>query len=366
MPNESNLQYFLARQEALRRALAAKRLPALLVTKPENLYYLTGFRGSAGAAIWTASEACLWVDPRYTLQAREQAIGLEVMTVKNGLLRAAGRRLRQGCQRRVGFEDEHLTFSGFERLRRESLASIQWKPASGIVEELRMVKDEMEIRSIRQACQLTSEVFEEVGRSLKPGASEMDIASELEYRIRRRGAEGMAFETIVASGARSALPHARPSAKLLRADEWAIFDLGAMAGGYMADMTRTLYMGAPGRRERWLYRAVLEAQHEAIGSLRPGVKARDVDAAARRPLRKRGLEKLFSHSTGHGVGLEIHERPRLGRGEKKSIPAGCVVTVEPGIYLEGQGGIRIEDTVLVTANGPEILTSASRDRWYTS
>ncbi|MGH9327932.1 MAG: M24 family metallopeptidase [Terriglobia bacterium] len=366
MPNMLDAQHFRNRQEALREALAAKRLPALLVTKPENIFYLTGFRGSAGAAIWSQSDAVLWVDPRYGLQAQEQACGVDVITVKGGIFLAVGKWLRQRRHRRAGFEDEHLTFSGFEKLRGESRGSVPWQPASGMIEDLRVVKDGLEIEWIRKACQLTSEVFDEVVQHLKPGVSEMDLASELEYRMRGRGAGGMAFETIIASGARSALPHARPSAKLLRAAEWVIFDLGAMAGGYMADMTRTLFLGTPGRKERSLYRAVFEAQRAAIHSLRPGVKAGAVDEAARGALRARGLEKLFVHSTGHGVGLEIHERPRLGRTEKKQIPAGSVVTIEPGVYIEGMGGIRIEDTILVTGNGAEILTSAATDHWYTS
>lgn len=364
MQSKSNSIYFAARQRALREAPGARKLSALIVTKPENVFYLTGFRGSAGVLVWTPEGNTLLVDPRYTLQAREQAHGAEVVEVKDGLLRGAGKRLKKLRPKRAGFEDQFLTCAAFESLRKESPGSIRWKPAAGLIEDLRVVKDEWEIGQIRAACRLTSEVFEEVIRELRPGVSEQDLSAELEFRMRQAGAEGMAFETIVASGPRAALPHASASAKLLGPGEWVIFDLGAVTDGYLADMTRTFYMGRPPRRMRSLYEAVLAAQERALGTLRSGVRAQEVDATARRALKRRGLEKFFTHSTGHGVGIEIHERPRLGKGEKTRIAAGTVLTVEPGIYLEGSGGIRIEDTALVGENGAEILTAARKDRWW--
>jgi Xaa-Pro aminopeptidase len=225
------------------------------------------------------------------------------------------------------------------------------------------VKDATEIAQISKAGSITRGAFEEILALVRPGVREWDLAAEIEYRMRRRGAEGAAFETIVASGPRGAIPHARPSSKLLQENELVIFDLGAILGGYAADMTRTLFLGKPNRQIRGYYSAVLGAQERAMGRVRAGTSAGTVDATARRALGRRSLGRYFTHSTGHGVGLEVHEKPRLGRGEKDRLKSGCVVTVEPGIYMEGLGGIRIEDTVLVGPERPEILTPASKSDW---
>lgn len=355
---------FEARQGRLRSLLEARKLSLLVVTDLRNIFYLTGFRGSAGVAIFGSSQARLWVDPRYTLQAEEDARGVDVLEERGVLLKAVGRWLQKKRPRRVGYEDSHLTCADFRALAGETPRAVRFTPAGKVVEELRFVKDQDEIAVIRQAGRITAAAFEEVLPLVQPEVRETDLARELEYRLRQKGAEGAAFETIVASGPRGALPHARASSKLLGKDELVIFDLGAILRGYAADMTRTVYLGRPGRRVRLLYNAVLEAQQRAVEALREGTRAGDVDALVRRVLRRRGLAKYFTHSTGHGVGLDIHEEPRLGRGEKTRLEAGCVVTAEPGVYLKGLGGIRVEDTVLVGAKGPEILTPASKDRWF--
>jgi Xaa-Pro aminopeptidase len=236
-------------------------------------------------------------------------------------------------------------------------------PVLGLVEKLRAVKDQEEVARIRAAGRITAEVFEKVLEIVRPGVSEGDLGAEIEYLMRKQGAQGAAFETIVASGLRAALPHARPSRKLLTENELVIFDLGAILGNYAADMTRTVHLGPPSRRVRRVFNVVAEAQAKAVRSARPGVRAGDVDAMARGTLAAHGLARFFTHSTGHGVGMETHELPRLGRGEKTRLQAGHVVTVEPGVYLEGWGGIRIEDTILVGPDGPELLTPAPKDRW---
>jgi Xaa-Pro aminopeptidase len=360
---ESVSSYVRLRQQALRAQLVARKIAVFLVTKPVNLFYLTNFRGTAGLAVFTPSEASLLVDPRYTLQARRQAVDVEVIEIKDGLLRAAGRRFCKARRTRVGFEDTHLTCAEFQSLREEANSSTRWQQAGGLIEDLRAVKDAVEIGRMRQAGKLTAQVFQEVASNLRPGVAERGLAAEIEYRMRQHGADSAAFETIVASGPRAALPHARASEKTLGSGELVIFDLGAILSGYASDMTRTVYLGTPDRRVRALYQSVLGAQCEAIERLRAGVRAGEVDAAARRRLAGRNLARFFTHSTGHGVGIEIHERPRLGKGEKKRISAGSVVTVEPGVYIEDFGGIRIEDTVLVAPDGPEILTPASKDQW---
>jgi Xaa-Pro aminopeptidase len=363
MRPDSSSDPFVARQERLRALMEGQSIPWLLVTSLVNTFYLTGFRGSAGACVFGASEALLWVDPRYALQAREQARGVEVLVEKRELLRAVGRWLRRRGARRVGYEPSHLTCAEFDQFAGETHSAVKLKAARDLVEELREVKDQEEIAHLRDAGRVTAAVYEEIHRQARPGVRESDLAAEIEYRMRKRGAEGAAFETIVASGPRGAFPHARASAKLLEEGELVIFDLGAILQGYAADMTRTVCLGKPSGRLRSLYAAVAEAQRRAVQAIREGVRAGDVDAVARRSLRQRGLERFFTHGTGHGVGLEIHERPRVGRGEKTRLKAGGVITVEPGIYMEGFGGIRVEDTILVGPDGPEVLTPASKDDW---
>jgi Xaa-Pro aminopeptidase len=338
-------------------------LPLLLVTSLPNILYLTGFRGSAGAAVVGPLELILFVDPRYTLQARRETSGVEVIEAKRGPLMGVAGWLGKRGRCVVGYEAAHLACSEFERLVSETRPRVKFKPAGGLIEELRLVKDEEEIARIRSASGLTVKVFEDVLGDVRPGVRESDLAAEIEYRMRMKGAQGAAFETIVASGPRGAFPHARASCKLLEKDDLVIFDLGAIVSGYAADMTRTVSLGKPGRRVRSLYNAVAGAQGRAIEALREGARAGDVDAAARRFLAAHGVARFFTHSTGHGVGLEIHEAPRLGRGEKARLQVGCVVTVEPGVYVEGLGGIRLEDTVLVGADGPEVLTPAAKDPW---
>jgi Xaa-Pro aminopeptidase len=354
-----------ARRQRLQQQFERRKIGALLVTSLSNIYYLTGFRGSAGVALVGLSESILWVDPRYTLQATEQAVGVEVIEAKGGLLKDAAGWVRKKRLGHVGYDDAVLTCRDFASLERTGGPRRRWVPAGGMVEDLRIVKDPGEADWIRKAGKLTTEVFEEVRGKIRPRVRESDLAAEIEYRMKRKGAEGAAFETIVASGERSAWPHARPSAKLLKENDLVIFDLGAILGGYAADMTRTLYLGRPSVRVRALYSKVREAEERAIQVVRAGRLAGDVDAAARKVLKRKGLERYFTHSTGHGVGLEIHEMPRVSRGDKGRLRPGYVITVEPGVYLEGLGGIRIEDTVLVTDGKPEVLTLASKDAWFT-
>jgi Xaa-Pro aminopeptidase len=335
----------------------------LLVTNLTNIAYLTGFRGTAGVALFTSREGILWVDPCYTLQARQEARDVDVIEERKGLHEAVAEWLMTHKIPRVGYEQTHLNCAHFSRLHQGAGRRIKFLPVAGLVEQLRAVKDEEEVAKIRGAGRITVEVFEKVLGDVRPGVSEAELGAEIEYRMRKKGAEGAAFETIVASGARAALPHARASRKVLRENEFVIFDLGAILEHYAVDMSRTVYLGEPPRRARSLYSAVVEAQEKALRSALPGVRGAEVDAVARRSLAGRGLARLFAHSTGHGVGLETHELPRLARGEKARLEAGHVVTVEPGVYLEGWGGIRIEDTILVGPGGPEVLTPAPKDRW---
>jgi Xaa-Pro aminopeptidase len=346
--------------------MEARGVPFILVTHLPNVRYLTGFTGSAGILLVGPRAGNLWVDPRYTLQAQEQAEGVDVIEEKGGILKAAAIWLKKNSVRAATFEAATLTYAQFDQICKEAGETLRLRPSGELIEELRIVKDWGEIEAIRRAGQVTAEVFTELLPQIRPGLVEQDLAAEIEFRMRKKGAEGAAFETIVASGPRSAYPHARPSSKALQECELVIFDLGAILDGYAADMTRTVYLGEPTRRVRSLYSAVLKSQEGAIRSVQDSTPTGAVDSAARRILAKHGLARYFTHSTGHGVGLEIHERPRLGKGETTCLRSGSVVTVEPGVYLEGFGGIRIEDTVLVGPDGPEILTLASKECWVIS
>jgi Xaa-Pro aminopeptidase len=253
-----------------------------------------------------------------------------------------------------------LNVAVWGQLRKAASPRVKWKPTAGLVERIREVKTPEELEIMRQSARLASEVVTEAPDFVRPGVAEMDVAAEIEYRLRRKGASGPSFETIVASGPRSALPHARPTEKLLQKNELVVLDLGAILRHYCSDITRTIFLGrAPSRIRRW-YKAVQEAQEAAHRALHDGVSAGTVDRAARRLLTQRGLGRYFVHGTGHGLGIEIHETPRVGRNQKPRIRAGNVVTVEPGIYVEGVGGIRLEDEVAVLAGGTEVLTTAPR------
>ncbi len=349
------------RIELIRRRLSEIGADALLVTHSPNVLYLSGFSGSAGALLVEPAWVTLFTDGRYASQSREEARFARVSISRDSLFVAVGNYLHRRKKARIAFEAAWLTVAQKNVLQRAGHPGVRWKPAGSIVEELRAVKGREEIARIRQAASLGSETFEEILPFVKPGIRELEVAAEIEYRMRRKGAAGPAFETIVASGARSALPHARPSAKKLRRNELVVLDMGAILAHYCSDLTRTVYVGrAPSKIRRW-YEAVRRAQAEALGCLRAGVAAGEVDAAARRVLEQSRLERHFIHSTGHGLGLEVHEEPRLARGQTQRIQAGNVVTLEPGIYLEGIGGIRLEDDVAVFSDHTELLTSARRE-----
>jgi Xaa-Pro aminopeptidase len=341
--------------------MEASGLDALLVSHLPNVRYLCGFSGSAGALLVKRRHALLFTDGRYRIQAAEEMAGAKAVIARGDALVAAARWAGKHGLGRVGFEAAYVSVAARRKLAEAAGSGVTWRSGEGWVEEMRARKEPAELDAMRDAARLGSGVFGEVLTLIRPGIREVELAAELEYRMRCRGASGPAFETIVAFGERTALPHARPTTRLLRKNELVLLDWGAILRGYCCDLTRSLYVGrAPNRFRRW-HQAVLEAQEAARRALRPGVPCAAVDAAARRALRRHGLERYFTHSTGHGLGLEVHEAPRLGRGQKNRIETGHVVTVEPGVYLEGVGGIRIEDDVAVTPSGTEILTSASRE-----
>ena len=346
------------RIQLLRRRLEECGADGFLTAHPANVYYLCGFTGSSGALLIGRGTARLFTDGRYAIQSRQEVRKARVQIVSGPLLAGVGLHLRRSRVSLLAFEPAQLTMSQCSELRKSAGSRIRFTRVFGLVEELRQVKSGDEITSMRKAAHLALAAFEEVLPLVQPGKREYELAAEIEYRMRQKGASGPAFDTIVASGRRSALPHARPSAKVLRKNELVVLDVGAIVEYYCSDLTRTVYLGrAPARVRRW-YRSVWEAQQAARKALVPGATAGDIDAAARGVLEEAGLARWFIHSTGHGLGLEVHEDPRLARGQKKTLQAGNVVTVEPGIYLEAVGGIRIEDDFLVTPNSAVPLTKS--------
>jgi Xaa-Pro aminopeptidase len=352
---------FHVRRRALALWLEEAKLDCLLVMHPANWYYLTGFTGESAALLVSRKGSALVTDGRFTVQAGGETAGVRIILQKGTLFESVGRFLKGAPARQVGFDPMQLTVSQLGSLRKATGLRVRWISAPGKVEALRMRKDSSELIQMRKAAILAGEVVQGAISLLKPGIRELEVAAEIEYQMRKKGASGPAFETIVAFGSRAALPHARPTAKRLSKNELVVLDLGVILGYYCSDITRTVFLGRASGRIRTWYGAVLEAQTAAIAAVRNGASCGDVDAAARQVLTGYRLDRLFVHSTGHGLGLEVHEDPRVAKGQKRRLEPGNVITIEPGVYAEGIGGIRIEDDVAVHADRTEILTRVPRD-----
>jgi Xaa-Pro aminopeptidase len=352
---------YARRQSAMQTQFEKLRLDALLVTHLPNVRYLCGFTGSAGVLSLGLGRPVFFTDGRYTAQAREEVAGARVVISRGSPLLAAAQFAQKSKLRSMGIEAAHMTVASRAALRRALAGQPRLRDVGPVVEELRMIKDAGEIALIREAVHLGARLLDTALQVIRPGVAEAEVAAELEYAARRAGAEAMSFETIVAAGPRSALPHGVASAALIPRRGFVILDFGVILHGYCSDMTRTVHVGKISAGDRRMYNAVREAQQAAVDAVRAGVACGQVDRAARNALRRAGLARYFTHSTGHGVGLEIHEPPRLGRGQAERLRPGMVVTVEPGVYLPGRGGVRIEDMLLVTGGGCEVLTPAPKD-----
>ena len=340
--------------------MASRKCEALLVSSLASIRYLTGYTGSNGLLLVTPSESHFFTDPRYATDA-QQNIDCKVHICTKGLFEEAAAVVKRKHLKKLGFEASWMNVDAFDRLKSKLGTGVKLEPVSGIVEELRAVKSPSEIARIRASVLANSEAYSKTLRRVKVGIREMDIAAELDFQMRMLGAEKPAFETIVASGARTALPHAHPTTKKIVLNELLLIDMGATLDGYDSDMTRMSFLGIPSKRVNNLYKAVLEAQLAGIAAVKAGIPAGRVDAAAREVLKRHELDKAFVHSTGHGLGLEIHEGPRIAKKEKTKLQAGMVITIEPGAYIDGFGGVRIEDTVLVTETGCEVLTPTPKE-----
>lgn len=352
------------------QAAAAFGADALLVTSGPDVRWLTGFTGSSGAVALRGGRAALFTDGRYTSQARAEAPDLKVFVKeKRSAVSLALEWLVARGATRCAFDARQTTVAALDGMRQALPKSLGtgrrsfFVPTDGLVALLREVKDPEEVKRMQRAAALGCELFEGVLEHIKPGNTEIGVALELEYAARRAGAEAMSFETIVASGKRSALPHGRATTQKLPRRGFVTLDFGVVLDGYCSDMTRTVHLGRASQQERDVYHSVLVAQEAAVAAVGPGVSCAEVDEAARGVLSKAKLRKWFSHSTGHGVGLEIHEGPRIAAGVKQELRPGMVITIEPGVYLPEAFGVRIEDMVLVTESGGQVLTAASSKDW---
>jgi Xaa-Pro aminopeptidase len=351
------------RLRALAPALEAAGIGALLVTSRPNIRYLTGFSGSAALVVVTPRDLLLVTDFRYEEQARGEAGGVARVVVEGA---SAWDRLFKelpalGALEAIGYEAQALTVHDAARFEAGGKAW-RWVAAGTPVERLRAQKDAGEVAAIAAAAALAGDALRDTWRQVRPGLSELEIAGLLEGALRRRGSEGHPFPAIVASGPRSALPHAQTSRRTVAAGDWLLIDFGATVDGYCADITRTVVVGARATGgQRALYEVVRQAQRCAREGVRAGMPGKDADALARDWIEAQGLGDAFGHSTGHGVGLEVHEAPRLARTAPDPVPVNAVVTIEPGVYVAGEGGVRIEDEVHVTADGPVLLSDGATE-----
>ena len=368
----------------LQSILPESQLDFLLITHLPNVRYLSGFTGSAAALLVGEQGATLFTDGRYIAQAKQEVRNARIVIGSKAPVLAAAEWLEaqrrrmassmvggpfkpsfglsgETSSRTLGIDAESLTAGARDRLRAALRGKVRLRSAPPLVERARMVKDPVEIRRIREAVLLGASLLRVARRKIRPGVREFEVAAAMEYEARRKGAEGMSFPTILAAGPRSAIVHGRASQARIPRRGFVVCDFGVILAGYCSDRTRTLHVGQPSRDACEFYAAVLEAQQTAIAAVRPGVTAGQVDEAARSVLRKHKLARWFTHSTGHGLGLEIHEGPRLAAAQPQKLEPGMVVTIEPGAYVPGKWGVRIEDVVVVTASGCEVLTPADKD-----
>jgi Xaa-Pro aminopeptidase len=351
-----------ARIAALLEGLTSAHLDGLLVTGLSNIRYLTGFSGSSALLVVTPRDVVFITDFRYQTQVAEELgdiarIVIEASSLWSGLWQQLA---TLNSVRVLGFETAHIQHRDFQRLV-ESGARWQWRPTVDLVETLRERKDADEILRIAEAAKVATRALEQTLPEVAPGMTELQVAGVLERALREQGSEGFPFPTIIASGPRSALPHARSSTRSIQSGDFLLMDFGAEVDGYCSDITRTVVVGKASDEHRAVYDVVKVANERASGGVRAGMTGRDADAIARQYIERAGYGELFGHSLGHGIGLEVHESPRLARTAENALPENAVVTIEPGVYRPGWGGVRIEDDVVLGADGPQILTHFPRE-----
>ena len=349
----------MLRVEKLRKKMQEENLDSFLITSPYNLRYLTNFTGTTGLAVITLEKAFFITDFRYTEQAAAQAQGFEIIKNVGPIFEEVADLVQKEGLRELGFEETTVSFLEYSVL--EEIIDAQLIPISGMIEELREIKDEEEIAIIEKACSIADLAYDHILKMIQPGMTEIEVANQLDFYMRSLGASGVSFETIVASGLRSAMPHGVASKKIIEQGDLITIDFGCYYEGYVSYMTRTFAIGDPGEQLKEIYQIVLEAQLAVLEVAKPGVTCKQLDAVARDYITKHGYGEAFGHSTGHGIGLEIHEGPNVSvRAEKQFVP-GNIITDEPGIYLPGIGGVRIEDDLLITSDGNRVLTHSPKE-----
>ncbi len=357
---------FHDRLKALREQLPKLKADTLWIVQPENRRYLSGFKAvdgqlneSSGSLIINKKKTILITDTRYTTEAQKEAVDFDVVTQKKSLFETLPDMVARLRTKVLAFDEGHVTWQIHQQMARrlrKLKSPVRLTPLKGLVEKMREIKDPSEIRAMKRASDLMSDILGEIIPNLEPGRTEREIAWEIEGLAREGGADDLAFQSIVASGPNSALPHAVPTKRNVRAKEPIILDVGVKIDGYACDMTRTIFLERPGPKFRKIYKTVMEAQLSAMPEVRPGINSTYPDSIARRVIAEAGFGEYFGHSLGHGVGLATHEAPRLGPENPVALKRHMVVTVEPGIYLPGKGGVRLEQMVVVEKNGPKVLT----------
>jgi len=345
----------------VQRKLKEENLDALLVTTLTNVRYLSGYSGSNGLLVIAPQRSFFLTDFRYWEQAKKEVKGSKIVFGERDLFDDLPKLdILKSKRIRLGFESENLNCTSYRRLK-NLLPQALLVPTEKLIESLMMIKDQEELKTIRKAVQITDRVFSQILNFIQPGITEQDLAAEIEYMMKKDGAEGPAFDTIVASGFRSALPHGRASRKKIKQGEFVTFDMGALVDGYCADLTRTVVVGKAKARQKKIYDLVLKAQKKAIKSARPGLRGVELDKTARDVIKKAGLGKYFGHGLGHGIWLMVHDLPKVSSKSGDILAPGMVITIEPGVYIPKWGGVRIEDDVLITKRGCEVLTQSPKD-----
>ena len=348
------------RVKKLRQQMKEDNIEALLITDSTNRRYVSGFTGTAGFVLITEDTAQLITDFRYVTQAQEQAPYFELIRHNGVIWEAVAEQCLKLGVRSLGFEEQQLTFAHYQELKRH-LKRIELTPTSNLVENLRLIKDEQELAILQKAAHIVDRTYDHILSFLKSGLTEKEVSFELEFTMRKLGATSSSFDTIVASGKRSALPHGVASDKRIEVGDFVTLDFGALYEGYCSDITRTVIVGEPSDKQRDIYDIVLAAQKRALEQLKPGMTGREADAVARDYIAEKGYADYFGHGTGHGLGLNIHEGPTLSYRSETVLQPGMVVTVEPGIYIPDFGGVRIEDDVVITESGCRRLTNSSKE-----
>lgn len=350
------------RLNRLRETFEKNKIDALLITQLDNVKYISGFSGSTAVVVVTTDRAVILVDPRYTLQAAKEAEGLEIREYFGiAQTEAAAGLLDDLAPERVGFEADHLTVSQHQRLKKAVTKPIKLVPTTDIVSSLRLVKDADEIKRIKKAVKIADDCFTHILGYLKPGIRERDIAVEIDSFMRTNGAEAPSFETIVAAGPNAAFPHAKPGDAKIKAGQFVKMDYGAFYNLYASDITRTVAIRKATQKMKEIYNIVLEAQLASLAAIKPGLKGEDIDAVARNIITEKGYGENFGHGLGHSLGIAVHDGPGFSKMSGIILEPGMVMTVEPGIYIEGWGGVRIEDDIVVTEKGCDILTKSTKE-----